>query len=323
LESANPAAYSAKGYGLGIQAGAEEAANRFKQQQMALQQQKAAQDEAQMQAEMGLRQQAEQDKNQQFASDLALQQQHQDLLAQTAAQKSQAVLSYQQAIQGGMDPTEAILQFGPAMGQQASPEAAAIREQNKQQAAYVPANTVTGAPAHFLQPGGQAQVIQMPETFTDESRTIEGREVPGQINDKTHKWQAYSEPAYEQPGYVSPREKMESAAQQRAATATIKKLMAGPLMRVMLLEGKRQEDYVKQHPELVPIIEQFNKAQQILNAAMAKTGSTTTGDPDVDTIIGQSPRGTSSSPVEQAKALHAAHPEWSRQQIIDHIVGGQ
>jgi hypothetical protein len=158
LESANPAAYSAKGYGLGIQAGAEQAANRFKQQQMALQEQKAAQDQAQMQAEMGLRQQAEQDKQQQFASDLALQQQHQDLLAQTAAQKSQAVLGYQQAIQGGMDPTEAILQFGPAMGQQASPEAAALRERNKQQAAWIPADLASGAPGHFTTPGGGVQI---------------------------------------------------------------------------------------------------------------------------------------------------------------------
>jgi hypothetical protein len=47
--------------------------------------------------------------------------------SEAAARRYQAMAGYQAAIQGGADPLKSILEFGPAMGQQGTAEAAAIR----------------------------------------------------------------------------------------------------------------------------------------------------------------------------------------------------
>lgn len=74
---------------------------------------------AQQQQEVALKQQ-----------ELAQNQQKIQMATEQAARKYAALQAYQQEIaQPGADPLKAILKYGPAMGQQASPEAAAIRAQ--------------------------------------------------------------------------------------------------------------------------------------------------------------------------------------------------
>lgn len=71
---------------------------------------------AQQQQEVALKQQ-----------ELAQHQQTIQLATEAAARKFQAMQAYQAEVSGGGDPLKAILKYGPAMGQQGSPEAAAIR----------------------------------------------------------------------------------------------------------------------------------------------------------------------------------------------------
>lgn len=71
---------------------------------------------AQQQQEVALKQQ-----------ELAQHQQTIQMATEQAARKFQAMQAYQSEVAGGGDPLKAILKYGPAMGQQASAEAAAIR----------------------------------------------------------------------------------------------------------------------------------------------------------------------------------------------------
>lgn len=74
------------------------------------------------------------------------------ITATAAARRFQAQQQYQQAIASGVDPAQAILQFGPAMGQQASPEAAALRMSRQVQP--LPASTTKFAGEDFIQVPG-------------------------------------------------------------------------------------------------------------------------------------------------------------------------
>jgi hypothetical protein len=165
IQPAETANFAAKGFGLGASAGAEEAANRFRQQQLQLQAQKAAQDQAQVQAELGLRQAAEQQKAQQFAQDQALQQQHEDMLSRAAAQKSAAIMSYQNDIAAGVDPNEAILKHGPAMGASTA-EAAVIRANQAGETARLKAATMPKdiQPKPYVDPETGVHFVYNPAT---------------------------------------------------------------------------------------------------------------------------------------------------------------
>ncbi len=66
---------------------------------------------------------------QRIAMERAYKDQELGLKAQDAAQKYQAIREYQDSITNGMDPLDALLLHGPAMGSQSSAEAAAIRAQ--------------------------------------------------------------------------------------------------------------------------------------------------------------------------------------------------
>ncbi len=66
---------------------------------------------------------------QRIAMERAYKDQELGLKAQDAAQKYQAIREYQDSITNGMDPLDALLLYGPAMGSQSSAEAAAIRAQ--------------------------------------------------------------------------------------------------------------------------------------------------------------------------------------------------
>lgn len=171
LEPARPADYMAKGMGIGAEIAGQQAAERARQQA-------AAERAMEFQQQMTAEQAAQQFKMQQAARQEQLMAQEQaraeaelHLRASAAADKSKAILGYQAAIQGGMDPLQAILQFGPAMGGQASPEAAALRSQATAKLpppAFIPANPQTGEPAHYLEsaPGGVQRIAFPPRTQT-------------------------------------------------------------------------------------------------------------------------------------------------------------
>ena len=103
---------------------ANEAAVRTQLQQQQLEQetmqaqQRLEVQKAQHQQEAALKQQ-----------ELAQHQQQIQMATEQAARKYQAMQAYQQEVASGGDPLKAILKYGPAMGQQGSPEAAAIRAQ--------------------------------------------------------------------------------------------------------------------------------------------------------------------------------------------------
>lgn len=96
---------------------------------------KAQMDQEQMERETMIAQQRIEVSKAQQQQEVALKQQelaqHQQtiqLATEAAARKFQAMQSYQQELaQPGADPLKLIMKYGPAMGQQGSPEAAAIR----------------------------------------------------------------------------------------------------------------------------------------------------------------------------------------------------
>lgn len=98
----------AQGLQLGMRMGSEQAAQRFQQQQQALQEQRAAQQQAQWQAEF-------------------------DLNAQQAARKYQAMQAYRKAVASGMDPMQALMEYGLEAGISGTAQAAAIRSQMQSQ----------------------------------------------------------------------------------------------------------------------------------------------------------------------------------------------
>lgn len=83
---------------------------------------------------------------------------------QAAAQKFQAQQEYQRAIESGMDPERAILEFGPAMGQSASSVAIAMNKGNR--GATIPASIVDEQHAgqdfvKVTQPNGRTTLQQV------------------------------------------------------------------------------------------------------------------------------------------------------------------
>lgn len=86
-------------------------------------------------------------------------QQQLEAAATQAAQKYQAQQGYQQALASGMDPVQAILKFGPGMGQGADVAAAIHAQPRPPMPAPVwnAANPATGQPGYFAE-GGKAMV---------------------------------------------------------------------------------------------------------------------------------------------------------------------
>src|SRR5512139_3012509 len=102
LIPSDPAPAALRGFTVGAQIGQHRAEQRFREAQMARQEQLAAMDQARWEAEIGMK-------------------------AAEASRRHAAQMEYRQAIEGGMDPLDAMIRFGPQMGQQSSAEAAAIR----------------------------------------------------------------------------------------------------------------------------------------------------------------------------------------------------
>jgi hypothetical protein len=102
LQPANEAQYMAEGLQLGASSAAVRAAQSLREQEMVRQSNIQQQEQARLEAQF-------------------------QLIARQAAQKSQAQMQYQQAIQSGMDPLQALVQFGPQMGQPVTAAASAMR----------------------------------------------------------------------------------------------------------------------------------------------------------------------------------------------------
>lgn len=143
LTPSDPAPAAARGFQLGLHAGAQQASQRFQQMQMARMEQQDAMQQARWDAEMGIK-------------------------AAEMARKHQAQMSYRQAIEGGMDPLDAMIRFGPEMGQQASAEAAAIRAmyaKEKPIPTWEEKTTPSGVP-YMLSSTGQLHVLPQRTDFT-------------------------------------------------------------------------------------------------------------------------------------------------------------
>src|SRR5580704_1366255 len=147
--------------------------------------------------------------------ELQLRQKQLEQEATQAAQKYQAQQGYQQAIATGMDPIQAILKFGPAMGA-AGTVAPAARVQ--QQMLPKPAPTITmvpgpdGKPVPVLQGAGRVippsslAAPKEPEQFRDTVRQINGQDIAGQESSRTGRFIPY--PGGEQQGAVSPKKRL-------------------------------------------------------------------------------------------------------------------
>jgi hypothetical protein len=122
----------AQGMRIGVQLGQQQAEERFRQQQMAARAAQQAQEQQQQDALMRFKEVQAAKQEQMTARDQALAEQKFSLAASEAAKKHQAFQQYQSAIAGGMDPNDAMLQFGPAMSANTG-AAAAIRARTMEQ----------------------------------------------------------------------------------------------------------------------------------------------------------------------------------------------
>jgi len=103
-----------------------------------LQQQQIEQESMQAQQRLEVTRAQQQQENALKQQELAQHQQTIQMATEQAARKYQAMQSYQEEVSSGGDPLKAILKYGPAMGQQGSPEAAAIRASQMQPQADLP-----------------------------------------------------------------------------------------------------------------------------------------------------------------------------------------
>jgi hypothetical protein len=216
--AANDAEYYAQGYRLGQ--GQADRADEEEQRKIA--QQREAQ-------QFQLKQQQAQAEQAQQGQELQLRQKALEASATQSAQKYQAQQAYQQAIAAGMDPTQAILKFGPMMGAgnavpgalkasiaanrppPAPPKISMLAGPNGQQVPALVQGTGRASviPQSVLNPRAPAQ----PDQWKDTTRKINGREVPGQESTKTGRFVPY--PAGEQEGAVSPQTRLQVATVKR------------------------------------------------------------------------------------------------------------
>ncbi len=131
-QPADPASHMAAGMRIGVQIGAQQAEERYKQQALAARAAQEQQAQAQADALLRFKEVQAAKTEQQTARDQALAEQKFSLAASVAAQKHEAMQQYQAAIAGGMDPNDAILKFGPAMSANTG-AAAALRARAQEQ----------------------------------------------------------------------------------------------------------------------------------------------------------------------------------------------
>ena len=236
LEAARPADYMAKGMGIG----AELSGQRLTAERA---QEAAAQRAQEFQQQMSAEQAAQQFKMQQAArqNQLAAQEQARadvetQLKASQMADRSKAILQYQAAIAGGMNSLDAMIKFGPGMGGQASPEAAALRAQQADKPpVWVPANPNTGEPAHYLEGNKIAPPPRTTAYIPDTITTQSGQVIEGQRNTGTGEFKPYSSTINPAPGRLTQQDRAEL---MRLKDEESKLLELAPLIRRQMASGK-------------------------------------------------------------------------------------
>ncbi len=154
--------------------------------------------------------------------ELRMRQQELEARATQAAQKFQAQQGYQQAIQSGMDPTQAILKFGPAMGAAEDIPAALRAQQMAQRPQKQP--FVPGPVKSFPVLDPQGKPIPNMLSVPNPSRTgMETRNLPGS----------------DQPGYVSPQERLQAGQQAALEKAKALKAKQQAAMQTSLLTKQK------------------------------------------------------------------------------------
>lgn len=214
--------------------------------------------------------------------ELMFRQQQLEAQATQAAQKYAAQRQYQDAIAGGADPVQAILKFGPAMGQGAGVGAALHAQQLRQPKPQMAAPTIQmqqgpdGTQIPILVHGGRASVIPRsayapkpqtePEQWQEVSRKINGRDVPGQQSSKTGKFQAY--PASDQAGAISPQTRAQLSQANRKKAELAKVL--GDESQMLQLAKKRAGGKSPTHADLEAVEADLQKQHDALDDQIEK-----------------------------------------------------
>lgn len=164
IQPADEVGHLAQGYQVGMALGARQAEQAFREQQMMRQQQLDAQQKAQWEAEFGLQSAA-------------------------AARKAAAVQAYQADIAAGVDPVQAIVKHGPAIGLPGGTEAAALRSmQMRQPTGLTGGLTDIGGGFKAFQTGPNTRTLVRPqESATGElmpATTPDGTVIPNVLVSK-------------------------------------------------------------------------------------------------------------------------------------------
>jgi hypothetical protein len=228
IQGADPARYAAEGLRIGDS-------------------EREAQMESQQHAEAAARAQQQ----------LQMRQQVLEAQATAAAQKHQAQQGYQQAISQGMDPTQAILKFGPMMGAGGA-VGSALRLAQPKAPPTPPAIQMMPGPdgtqIPVLVQGGRGTVVPRtayqapaaPEQFKPAVRQINGRDVQGQESSKTGRFIPF--PSADQSGTVSPPQRLQIGIAQKKKTA-LEKTLADE-SQLLALAKKRANGKTPTHADL-------------------------------------------------------------------------
>lgn len=187
--------------------------------------------EAQQRAVQSERQQA----GQRDEQELQMRQQQLEQQATQAAQKYQAQQSYSQFLAAGGDPIQAILKFGPAMGQGADVGAAIRAQQMNRPKPALPAPAIQmqpgpdGTQIPLLVQGGKASVVPR-SAYTapvQEQWTpgVDEQGFRGQRSSKSNRF--IYDPSNDQPGAMTKQQSLEVSVAKTAKVALQKKLEDG------------------------------------------------------------------------------------------------
>jgi hypothetical protein len=279
LQPADPATHRARGFSLGLEAASQRAANKFREAQLAREDQAREIQQAQNAAEYGLRKKAQ---------DMA--EQEQQRVAAQAASQAAARQSYRQAIASGMDPMQALIMHGPDMGQQGTPEAAAIRAQlqSARQNRMPQVVDIGGGRKALIGPSGEPRIIPEQAKYTDENQTIAGTQVPVQRNSLTRllRYPPVQLVAPSVPGYVSPSDKLQFQAQNQQQVSAQKARQQWAMSRMKTIEqgagqflsGDTQPKEGDAMAKMLPgLIKEYNSLKAELAAPKAPAPGTPAG----------------------------------------------
>jgi hypothetical protein len=302
LQAADPAAHMARGMQIGVQLGAQRAAEAAKQQQ-------AAERAQEFQQQMSAEQAAQQFKMQQAARAEQMQAQEQaradaelQLKSSMAADKSKAILQYQESVKGGMDPLQAILQYGPAMGGQASPEAAALRSQATHSLPapqFVPGNVDSGEPAHYVESGagGVKRVAFPPRSTAAATPTF----VPESPETGPAHWESGGRITQARAAQSLSAADRESLRANRKIIADFEKAYGDPIMSRAMQKADPKA---------------YTEAQSEARDAARSILELQPDDPMAKRYSAGTKGASSKTKVERAKEISAEHPEWTKAQVI-------